>query len=574
MSYLQKLRKARTRKDVADLLGFRLSSISYVVHKLTDDEKYTTFELPKRDGTMRTIKAPIPSLRSAQRHLANVLYACRDEILATTGRTPLSHGFERGRSIITNASRHKRRRYVLNLDLEDFFPSINFGRVRGLLLKDKTFELSETVATFIAQIACDKIGLPQGSPCSPIIANLVANVLDARLVQLAKKHKCTYSRYADDITFSTNQKKFPSALAAPVEQSSAEWRLGKALIREIERSGFRINHKKTRMQHRGSRQVATGLLVNEKVNIRPEYYRTARAMCNSLFSTGSYYKMVPAALVGGALGGDPVKLTAENLDPLSGILAHIWEVKRNTDWGDIVCKKKSPYERTIFSRFLFYKYFAAHDRPIIVPEGKTDAIYVRAAIKRLDHFHPRLGQFDKGLFHSKLSFLPCTRAVQEGLHLGSGSGNLAQLIVNYSRTLRKFRRAPLHHPVILLIDNDDGATSLFKKALRKYGVSHKSTKSFYHLEHNLYLVKTPESGREGHSCIEDLFSSALRKTKLGDKTFDPRNDHDTDRTYGKVAFATNVIRPKIAEIDFSKFRKLLERVVAVLDDYEKQLAES
>ena len=82
---------------------------------------------------MRLIKAPVPRLANLQRRLANLLYDCLDELTkgAPPARRSLAHGFEKKRSIITNASLHKRRRYVLNLDLQDFFPSINFGRVRG-----------------------------------------------------------------------------------------------------------------------------------------------------------------------------------------------------------------------------------------------------------------------------------------------------------------------------------------------------------------------------------------------------------------------------------------------------------
>ena len=99
------------------------------------------------------------------------------------------------------------------MDLADFFPSLNFGRVRGFFLKDRDFELHEKVATVIAQIACFENQLPQGSPCSPAIADMVAHVLDVHLVRLAKKYRVTYSRYADDLTFSTNQRLFPGALA-------------------------------------------------------------------------------------------------------------------------------------------------------------------------------------------------------------------------------------------------------------------------------------------------------------------------------------------------------------------------
>ena len=193
------------------MVGFTPSGLSFVLYKLPDSKKYTSFEIPKRDGNKRQIKAPEASLSLLQRRLATLLTDCLEELgKAAPPRRTLAHGFEKGRSIITNAQLHKRRRYVFNLDLADFFPSINFGRVRGFFIKDKHFSLQPPVATVLAQIACFENELPQGSPCSPVISNLIGHVLDGRLARFAKTHKCTYSRYADDITFSTSRKGFPA----------------------------------------------------------------------------------------------------------------------------------------------------------------------------------------------------------------------------------------------------------------------------------------------------------------------------------------------------------------------------
>jgi RNA-directed DNA polymerase len=176
---------------------------------------------------------------------------------------------------------------------------------------------------------CYENELPQGSPCSPIVSNLVGHLLDSRLARFAKIHKCTYSRYADDITFSTSRKDFPPELAFPV--SPGEWQLGAELKEKIEHSGFKINNKKTRMQFRGSRQVTTGLMVNEKVNIRQEYWRKARHVCHALFATGKYYRMVPATLAGGSSGDPPVKQELTSLHAIGGMLAHIHQVKEHAD---------------------------------------------------------------------------------------------------------------------------------------------------------------------------------------------------------------------------------------------------
>lgn len=122
MSQLQKLRDAKALDDVARLLGFTPKGLSYVLYKIPDSKKYAAFEIPKRDGGKRLIKAPEASLSLLQRRLATFLYECLEELKADKPpRRPLAHGFEKGRSIISNASLHKRRRYVFNLDLADFF---------------------------------------------------------------------------------------------------------------------------------------------------------------------------------------------------------------------------------------------------------------------------------------------------------------------------------------------------------------------------------------------------------------------------------------------------------------------
>ena len=208
--------------DLARLLNFRPKAVAYILYKQAAATKYTTFQIPKRNGGHRTIMAPTAGLKLLQRNLSDFLQDCVDEIdAAAKRRNRTAHGFVRKRSIITNARRHRNRRWVFNLDLEDFFPSINFGRVRGFLLKNKEFQLHQAVATVVAQIACHDNSLPQGSPCSPVISNLIANLLDMRLVKVAFAAGCTYSRYADDLTFSTNKREFPAAVAVPVGPDGA-----------------------------------------------------------------------------------------------------------------------------------------------------------------------------------------------------------------------------------------------------------------------------------------------------------------------------------------------------------------
>ena len=116
--------------------------------------------------------------------------------------------------------------------------------MRGFFIRDRYFALHEKVATILAQIVCHENELPQGSPCSPIVSNLIGHILDGRLARFAKMHKCTYSRYADDITFSTNQRSFPPELAVPALGGGSQWALGEPLIARIEGTGSRSTTRK------------------------------------------------------------------------------------------------------------------------------------------------------------------------------------------------------------------------------------------------------------------------------------------------------------------------------------------
>ncbi|MEA3541874.1 MAG: retron Ec67 family RNA-directed DNA polymerase/endonuclease [Pseudomonadota bacterium] len=487
MSSLAKLQAAKSLDDLAAILGYKPAALAYLLYHLPDAQKYTAFTIPKRDGTPRAILAPTPKLKLLQRRLANVLYlALADIDKVGSPRRQLSHGFAKHLSIVTNAAVHKRRRYVLNLDIKDFFPSINFGRVRGMFIKDKRFALDPKIATLIAQIACHDHVLPQGSPCSPVISNVVGHLLDIRLVRFAKAQKCTYSRYADDITFSTNAKAFPPDIAAPVAGSEHDWTLGAALLKEIEKAGFEVNPTKTRMQYRGSRQVATGLLVNEKPNVRPEYYRTVRAMCWSLFNSGTYYRMVPAALAGGKAGDPDVPEPATSLAPLQGMLGHVYHVRDQVDTRPSADKKKdatATATRKLYIRFLFYRNFVVAPKPLIIPEGKTDTVYLRAAMEKLTAYHPRLGAMDKGKFKPALKFMKFSSTIHDVLQLGNGAGDLFHFIRRYPDALKRYRHRPLPNPIIVLIDNDDGAKEIFgaAKGLGAAHIARTSTDPFYRL---------------------------------------------------------------------------------------------
>lgn len=570
MSSLEKLQKAESLTDLAKLLGFTPKGVSYVLYKMDAAKKYRSFDIPKKSGGVRTIHAPEPQLALLQTRLAELLYACVHEKKKADRRFWFaSHGFHQGRTIVSNAEVHRRRRFVFNLDLENFFGTINFGRVRGFFIHDSMFSLEPKVATIIAQIACHDNALPQGSPCSPVISNLIGNILDARLLALARDARCIYTRYADDLTFSTNEKLFPTEIAVNVH--GADWEVGKKLRKEIEKSGFFINPVKTRISLRRSRQTVTGLVVNEKANINQDYYRAARAMCNSLFQTGFYFKP----------GDDPADAT-DNLNPLEGTLSHIYFVKARRDRKPRVNKlakaagefnpPRAPED--LYRKFLFYKYFAAPKAPLIVTEGISDVTYLQCAIRALVKKFPLLGKEEDGKVIRLVHFLKPTGTSRDVLNLGHGAAGQASLISSYTNNLKNYAHKPMASPVIILCDNDDGPKTVYKNAEKKGGtkITTTTTDPFYYLGENLYLVKVPEGATPHPREIEELFQPALLATKLNGKSFDPKKDHGDDTHYGKVAFAESVVRANASTVDFSGFEELLERIEAVLKHYAAILA--
>ncbi len=264
--------RLQNRQDIANLLEISDSQLIYHLYIYPLKYAYTEFKIPKKSGGHRLICKPKTSLKIIQQKLNQVLKTVYEP-------KPSTDGFTVGRSIVTNAEVHLRQRYLLNIDLKDFFPSINFGRVRGLLMA-KPYNCTEEVATVLAQICCYDNQLPQGCPTSPIISNMICSKLDSQLQRLAKKHQCIYTRYADDITFSTSRFKFPQRLALFSIEYDAIF-LGKELTQIIQDNGFAINESKIRLQSRYGHQEVTGITVNEKLNINRKYIRRIRAILHA-----------------------------------------------------------------------------------------------------------------------------------------------------------------------------------------------------------------------------------------------------------------------------------------------------
>jgi retron-type reverse transcriptase len=274
-----------TPADVAAALGLSVSRLRWLAFhtEVATRTHYVHFTVPKKNGGQRTLSAPHRTLARAQRWIL-------ERIISKLPAEPAAHGFLPGRSILSNARPHAGRAVVVNLDLEGFFPSIGFPRVR------KVFErvgYSPAVATILAllctecprrsvilegttyHVATGPRGLPQGACTSPGLSNQVARRLDRRLGGLAAKLGLTYTRYADDLTFSGDQ--------------GLEGRIGylMARVRHIAQAeGFAVNESKTRVQRRNTSQMVTGLVVNDRPGVRRDEVRRLRAILHRAGTEG------------------------------------------------------------------------------------------------------------------------------------------------------------------------------------------------------------------------------------------------------------------------------------------------
>ena len=258
---------------------FTMKHLLYYCNPNNTFHRYRLFKIKKKSGGFREISAPrnqsFMMLLQVVNEILKAMYIPSDHAM----------GFAEGRSVVTNADVHKGQNYVFNIDLKDFFPSVEQGRVMKRLTL-APFNFSPQIALLISGLCSMRVKrdkpnehkqheldkhfkyvLPQGAPTSPIITNMICDNLDRRLSGLAKRFGLHYTRYADDITFSSMHN---------VYAKNGEFR--NELIRIIEGQGFAINDTKTRLQKIGSRQEVTGIIISQKLNVTKNYVREIRSL--------------------------------------------------------------------------------------------------------------------------------------------------------------------------------------------------------------------------------------------------------------------------------------------------------
>ena len=258
--------------------GLKLKSLTYYSNPKIRGNVYEQFKIPKKSGGFRVIHSPVTGLKSIQKAIAYILQSVFEP-------HPNATGFLPHKSVVDNAKPHTGKNYVFNTDLRDFFPSIDKPRFWkrlqfhpfNLSMDNKRIELANRISAIcFTELEVErkvdggwektmKDVLPQGAPTSPIITNIICHRLDVKLTALSEKFGCTYSRYADDLTFSSNHN---------IYKKNSEFRIElKQLINE---ENFHVNPKKTRLNTKTERQEVTGLTVNKMVNVNRRYLKQLR----------------------------------------------------------------------------------------------------------------------------------------------------------------------------------------------------------------------------------------------------------------------------------------------------------
>lgn len=606
MKTLNKLKAAKNKPDLANLLGVKPSVFTHCLYVVKTENQYSQFIIPKKNGGQRVINAPFGVLKTIQSLLSDLLLDCLDEIRKSqfpdselvhvssehskvlkikcsnskSKQPSLSHGFERKRSIITNAMMHLGKKHVFNIDLDNFFSSFNFGRVRGFFIKNRNFELDPEIATAIAKIACHNNELPQGSACSPVITNLILQSLDIKLASLASNNSCIYTRYADDITFSTRKSNFPPSIAC---KKDSNYIVGKKLKSEIIRAGFSINNKKTRNQYSDSRQDVTGLIVNQKPNTKKEYWRKVRAQCNNLFKTGEFIDIVGGMAFSGNINKLEGKLNfIDQVDHYNRLrqkkpLDSSYQTKTDANKNGNAKFRRHLHagRETTFSRFLFYKLFYGNKFPTILTEGKTDNVYLKAAINMLSGLYPQLAKAktSSSEYELLLHFVEYTARTKFLLELYGGADYLKSFVMSYKKYFKHYEAPKPKSPVIIFLDNDKGPNDLINYVNKIKGIQivpHDKNirqSEFVHIFHNVYLILTPQSPAKEETDIEYFFTDNDRLRVYKGKCFNTISNRDPVNDLSKEAFATHIVHKNKNAVDFSNFTGILDRIDKVISHY-------
>ena len=589
MSELYKLKQLQNTKEFAEYLGYTAQMLTYLLYSPDYKNKYVQFSIAKKSGGERNICAPDKKLLLLQKRLAAKLQQCYEEIscmfskepnfiLTENIRSSIVHGFRKKLSIQSNALCHINGNILLNVDLKDFFPSINFGRVRGFFIKNSFFHLNEKVATLIAQIVCYNNELPQGAPTSPVIANLLATPMDVRILNLAKKNGVFYTRYADDLTFSTKLKIFPEDFLIVTE--TLEYSLGKKLKKIIQDSGFVINENKVRMHLKQSKQTVTGLVVNKKVNVDRKYYKLLRAQCHSLFTKGFYIdngvkicreeyeklKSLEGKLNFAFFTNNFCQYVSRTQKEQRGIFQkgtfYSYSRLDTKNRNDNLIENSSKAIKNLYLLYLCYKNFVNISKITILCEGKTDVFYLKLANKQLKQY----GNDD-------IFYLNLGGVLEKDCNFIGGTSNLCKFIDSYDNFVEKFN-IPFSFPIIIIVDRDKAGKDVLNEYEKKYVKENILTNdtTYFNQKNNLYLIVLPKfSGHnEDKIVIEHYLDKNILENGINGQKLNLTNNKTENGDLGKDRFAKLVSKNR-SKYSFSNFKLIFDEIQKVEDDFSRRM---
>lgn len=297
---------------------------------------YKYFAIKKRRGGLRRIMSPYSELRDVQTWI-------KENILDKIELPNCVKAFVKGRNIMENAKMHEGRKYILKVDITNFFESIG---VRQVYVAFRKMGYDRSVAAWLANLCTAKIEdykyeqledqeeiqklfndlyhksepfLVQGAPTSPGLANIICNRMDKRMMGLANKHGFTYSRYADDMTFSADKKdRLPKV----------------SMIRKIvETEGFHLNEEKIELLHEGNRQIVTGLLVDNHVRVPGRYKKDIKRHIHFCLKYGGrdhFHRIAPGKAFGKEWLAGRIRYI-HSVEPETA--KKLWAEFERIDWG-------------------------------------------------------------------------------------------------------------------------------------------------------------------------------------------------------------------------------------------------
>lgn len=307
-----------SNKDLAEVLEISLQTLIYYAYRLPKTSQYSQFTIPKRSGKNRTITAPSSNIKIIQRNLNRLI-----QTSYSNHESKYSYAFSNHKSNIKNAKVHKSSKLILNIDLKDFFDQIHFGRIKGAFMH-YPFNFNKDVSNTLANLVTYDSKLPQGAPTSPILSNIVCWSFDKEMSIWAQKYKFRYTRYADDITISTIKEGFPEEILVIVE---GECYLGSVLLGLFQKHKFAVNYEKVKFIGMDNRQLVTGVVVNEKLNVKRAYIRQIRKelfIWSKYGSEGLVQKFRPTYK-------KPTKIPTDYTESILGKLNYIRNVRGQED---------------------------------------------------------------------------------------------------------------------------------------------------------------------------------------------------------------------------------------------------